>query len=338
MRPGSLTVCLCTLGLASVVAGINTTEECATVLTPQQIALERERIRTGWIYKIPEKTRAIYYIPLTIHIVRSSSGAGGFDSANITPAFDDLNLCFQNTDMRFYIPGAIDFVDDDYFFYDLTSMDKFDSLRQTNTVPNTINIYIVPLISGFPGGGMSSFTTDAVQGVIVRESHVGTPDNPSTLAHEVGHYFDLYHTHTLYFGAECPEGAGCDTLGDLLCDTPADPNLIPAGVYHVSEYPECAYDNYITVPDLPHCDQMTPYDPPTDNVMSYSRPLCRTILTRGQADRALLVLLTAENRKNLYTAAQVPSLGIHGIAAMLLLMLSIGGWLLRKRSPIVRKT
>lgn len=334
MKLTPVTFTIAVLWLTSFAFGFESREQCLTVVTPRQIALEKERIKSGWIYETPVRDRELYLIPLTIHILRNSTGWGGFDPANIDLAMDDLNFCFLITGMTFFIRGDIDYMDDDYFFYNLDSPVECDSLRRTNVVPNTVNIYIAPLQSGFPGAGLSSMTGDPVQGVIVREDATGTPNDPSTLAHEVGHYFDLYHTHTQYFGAECPERVGCDTLGDLLCDTPADPNLNPTGFFNVSEYPECAYDNYITVPDLPHCDQMTPYDPATDNVLSYSRPLCRTEITPGQAERAVHVLVTAENRRNLYHAVGVSSHSYYGLALLTLWLLFIGGWSLRIRVTV----
>jgi hypothetical protein len=307
-----------------------TLEECGTVVTPAQIRLEQERIRTGWIYSMPEKIADVYSIPVTIHIVRSSGGTGGFDPANLELAMNDANIYYQDAGLEFYVKGDIDFIDDDYFFYDLTTYDKYDSLRLTNVVPNTINTYLVSIESEFPYCGLGTFTASPIQGIIVKETCTGTPDNPSTLAHEYGHYFDLYHTHESYFGEECPEGTGCDTLGDLMCDTRADPGLYTDGFYHVSEFPECAYDNYITVPDHPHCDQVTPYDPPVENLMSYSLKRCRTSMSVEQGDRAVLVLLTAENRRNLLSLS-IPSLNIYGIIGLIIIVGVTSVWLIRRR-------
>ncbi|MBK8253659.1 MAG: hypothetical protein IPK82_13455 [Polyangiaceae bacterium] len=45
--------------------------------------------------------------------------------------------------------------------------------------------------------------------------------------HELGHLFGLWHTHHGSYGesgqAELVDGGNCETAGDLLCDTPADP-------------------------------------------------------------------------------------------------------------------
>lgn len=50
-------------------------------------------------------------------------------------------------------------------------------------------------------------------------------DNTSTLAHELGHYFSLLHTHSTSNGDELVDGSNCLNAGDLFCDTPADPRL-----------------------------------------------------------------------------------------------------------------
>src|SRR5262249_36606683 len=150
-----------------------------------------------------------------------------------------------------------------------------DALRQVNPVAGTVNIYFTNLASLC---GQSSFTTDSFQGVLiditcasVRTSAANA--NVSTLAHEFGHYCDLYHTPETWPNAmgtptlvECPSGNNCSTTGDLICDTPADPNLQPtAGTFRVDN--NCTYDNSATTPSS--CSS-TPYNPPTRNLMSYS--------------------------------------------------------------------
>ncbi len=47
-------------------------------------------------------------------------------------------------------------------------------------------------------------------------------EDGATIAHEMGHYFGLLHTHETANGTELVNGTNCGTAGDLLCDTPAD--------------------------------------------------------------------------------------------------------------------
>ena len=118
--------------------------------------------------------------------------------------------------------------------------------------------------------------------------------NGSTLPHEIGHFFFLYHTHgTTNTGTtdevvirpgeesvgcvepDCtPTAANCDTNGDRLCDTEADPNV--SGKVDGSD---CSYTENET--DV-NGDAFRP-DP--TNIMSYSTKACRTLFSDGQYSR-----------------------------------------------------
>ena len=96
----------------------------------------------------------------------------------------------------------------------------------------------------------------------------------STLTHEIGHFLGLLHTHEPATGLELVNGANCQTAGDLICDTPADPNLSRAGAMN-----GCLYvGNFV--------DQNNQtYIPNARNIMSYSFSSCQDLLTSGQSER-----------------------------------------------------
>ncbi len=102
--------------------------------------------------------------------------------------------------------------------------------------------------------------------------------NGSTLAHEMGHYFNLFHTHEIIFGEEGANGSNCRTAGDLLCDTPADPDLSRSGAMGAG----CTYVGQFT--DASFCGN-NPYVPDTHNLMSYAPSNCRTDFTQQQLDK-----------------------------------------------------
>jgi hypothetical protein len=133
------------------------------------------------------------------------------------------------------------------------------------------------------------------QGVLINSDCVGTADSPSTFAHELGHYFDLYHTHETDFGVECPSGQNCATAGDLMCSTAADPQLD----YHNNVSEACVWLGTAANPN--GCAAGT-YDPPTQNIMSYSRRTCRTQFTSAQESKAISVLISSSNRVALVNA------------------------------------
>jgi hypothetical protein len=262
-------------------------KECGTVITPEQIALESDRIAMIRPLLAPPVDTFPYHIPLTIHIVRRSDGTDGFTSGQLDTAMHDLNTAFESMDMRFFRYGQIDYINSDYFFDIPDDQNRRDELRQHNPVSNTINVYFTNL-AGLCG--QSSFTSSTFQGVLIDNSCAGVATNPSTFPHEIGHYFDLYHTHETAFGVECPDGSNCTGAGDLLCDTPADPNL--SGRVSTA----CIYDNSAAPPAA--CDN-TPYAPQVSNLMSYARATCRNIFTADQRTRALSVLNS--DRSDLYS-------------------------------------
>ena len=121
------------------------------------------------------------------------------------------------------------------------------------------------------------------------ESCFALPDNPSTLSHEVGHYFNLLHTHTgssdqdengIIDGvnAEYVDGTECDSRGDNLCDTPADPDLGDL-VNSQCEYTGDFIDGHGNT-----------YSPDTSNLMSYSDKICRNTFSDEQKNIVIYTL------------------------------------------------
>ncbi len=252
-------------------------DDCGTVMTDNDIRAAAE-IAEILSQHAQERSNNTYAIPIVMHIVRQSNGTGGINPTEVADAIDSANVLFAPVNVSVYEFQPTNFIDEDYFYLDMSSGQRMDSLKRYDRVPQAVNIYWVPGSSGFPYCGLSSFTTSAVQGIIMSNNCGGTFFKNSTLVHEIGHYFNLYHTHETFLGTECPNGSNCATAGDLCCDTPADPEING----HVSAAPACVYDNYASPPGT--CDA-TPYNPPVFNIMSYSRQSCRDELTPLQIQR-----------------------------------------------------
>jgi len=259
-------------------------EECGLELT----AAERRQSLAqhyGGAYQLPQShinrrsagTGIQYVVPITLHVVRTNSGGGGLSQARLDQAIIDANTAFAPAGIEFCSAGPVDYIDDSFFYDSMSSIDEINMLRMTNVVPGTINIYFV---ESFPYCGISAFTFSSVQGIVMNNACTATSTNASTFPHEIGHYFDLFHTHEPFYGDECVDGSNCATAGDLVCDTAADPNVLG----DVSS--SCNYTGNETDP----CNG-TPYDPPVENYMSYSRKQCRDVFTPGQLDRALATLV-----------------------------------------------
>lgn len=258
---------------------------CGSSLTPAQAQAAYQR-HLSLLRLNRGRSTTHYRIPVQMHIIRHNDGTGGFDPAEMPLVITSANVLFSQVNVEIYEYKSVDFINSDFFFYDCTNDAQWDSLKRSSVEPEAINIYWVPDESGFPYCGISAFPGSGTQGIIMNNlcGGLAQPFN-STIVHEIGHYFDLYHTHETAFGSECPNGSNCSVAGDLLCDTPADPDLYQ----HVSPAPDCIYDNYAAPPG--GCDA-TPYNPQVNNMMSYSYKACLDLFTPQQIDKFRLVLET----------------------------------------------
>jgi len=304
-------------------------QECATALDPETAAMGLALHRAG-AYENAFDTGDLY-IPLALHVVRRSDRSGGMPHAQLEAALDDLSGLFASTGIRLYVTGPIDYIDDDFFYTGMTSVGDVDILRSTNVVDRAVNVYFVDAFSTPAGGmcGISSFTTSPVQGIVIASSCAGVSHNRSTFAHELGHYFDLYHTHETMFGHECTSGVGCQDTGDLVCDTPADPTL---GYHNVNG--GCTFVGIQRDP----CTNQQNYDPDVMNIMSSAPRMCRTRFSEGQIDRMRATIVNLRPELLEHCVADVDRSGHLGLFDVLtfqdmMLMgepgadLNIDGWL-----------
>ncbi len=118
-------------------------------------------------------------------------------------------------------------------------------------------------------------------------------------AHEFGHFFGLYHTFEEKFGRELPNGDNCETTGDLICDTPAD----PGSVYEV-------YVNSADCEMLNKLDEATQqyYKPLISNYMAYYKPCyMQEYSFTNQQNRALFLASRSNLRKHFASVVVQPT-------------------------------
>lgn len=105
----------------------------------------------------------------------------------------------------------------------------------------------------------------------------------STLPHEMGHYFGLYHTHgksNCGTTDELVNDPNCQRTGDDVCDTPADPNLF--GLFCSEDLVDSASCTYIGT----ETDRLgNLFEPDPSNIMAYTWDHCTTRFTLGQYER-----------------------------------------------------
>jgi len=273
--------------LAEAAGGaVSSPEPCGTVLTPEEA---KEMLRK--LESRPTELRGPappYFIPIAPHIVRRSDGTGGLPESRYQQAMADANVHFANTGMFFYTGTTIDYIDSDFYYFEVDTNSEINDLRTQNLVPGMINIYFT---ENMPYCGISAFSTSSVQSILMLNACTANDTglgNHSTYSHEIGHFFDLYHTHETFFGDELVDGSNCDVAGDLVCDTPADPLLDTSNVTV-----ECVYVGSETDSNGDR------YEPDASQLMSYSRKHCRDNFSPESELRAVATLLA--ERDSLFT-------------------------------------
>ncbi|REC42513.1 zinc-dependent metalloprotease [Chryseobacterium pennipullorum] len=121
-------------------------------------------------------------------------------------------------------------------------------------------------------------------------------NNDTTLTHELGHAFGLYHTFqgvSYSNQTSCPVNTNCAVNGDRVCDTSPSRSMYGVSVPNNTAIDPCTSQNY---------------DGTQYNVMNYTNSNRK--FTAGQRDRAIMLMM--EYRKNLLnsTAAQDPAVVI----------------------------
>ncbi|MEM7309474.1 MAG: M43 family zinc metalloprotease [Planctomycetota bacterium] len=251
-----------------------------------------------------------YWVPVRWHIVRQSGGIGGFPLQFVDDSMADLNAAFATSAPLFdfgritFFQGApVDFIDDTDLLAIQTSM-ELEQLKAIRPTVNAVDIYV---IDSFPGAlgltgvgelaGISSFTVSQAAGIapgiVVTGARIHPADlfwSPALLAHEMGHYLDLFHVFETAFGVECTgQNCGDPGTGDLVCDTAATPLLIGSSVSTV-----CSYTGGGNDP----CNQPYGSTPatPTDNFMNaFNTAKCMGRFTTEQNAKMIKSLLFVRN-------------------------------------------
>jgi len=213
---------------------------------------------------------------IAAHIVRSTNGTGGISSNDINTALTQLNNAFTSAKIEFIL-DTTDYIDNDSYF-ELTKS-EWESLANINFIPRRLNIYFVPRAVGFNGIAYLRDRRCAVTNAAAI--------NGSTLPHEVGHNFFLYHTHG-HPGheQELVNGSNCRNAGDLLCDTPAEPYNDDNGISGYVYANTCQYFGTFR-------DQNNElFTPDTRNFMGYAPANCRNRFSNQQINKMNQTLST----------------------------------------------
>lgn len=267
---------ICTLGIAQQI------EECGAVMTPESERYLQElqpqiKQYEQEFYNLQAQrnsSTAITSVPVKAHVLRTDAGTGGLTESQINNAFAIMNAYYANANLEFFLCEGINFINNSTFYNFTTSEEA--ALRAAYNVDNVINIYFANEVTNSSGSGLCGYAYfPGGPEVIMMNNNCAL--NGSTLSHEMGHFFGLSHTHgnsNTTLTNELVDGSNCDSAGDSICDTPADPQLSGSNVTSACNYIGTVFD---ANGDL--------FQPNPLNIMSYSRKSCRTEFSTGQYAR-----------------------------------------------------
>lgn len=257
---------------------------CGTI-SPNQQDHDKYNNHDQKLYKIEGVTE----VPIQIHMVRNREKYSALLLKDIRDAFVQANKLFEPVQIHFFECDSINYIDQDGYYNRIFRPNNENTLEDQITskynVSNVLNIYLVPKAS-FCGWAYHPKQRNLYDWVFIKQDCMS---NGSTLAHELGHYFDLRHTyHCLNEVCELASNSLCGPqIGDGFCDTPADPELNNKDVDD-----DC---NYIG----DHKDKMgTFYQPDPTNIMSSAPKGCRKYFSPQQISHMRKVGLSGRTYLN----------------------------------------
>jgi hypothetical protein len=246
------------------------------------------------------------FIPIKLHVVVPDNGdtrLAFFTTKAFNQSLAYTNSLFKKINIQFFVSGAINYIKSskhqnlvinstDFVLVDGYSENRVEQeLCVPHEIPNAINLFFVNNLT--LNGGLlqnyaklpnaTSITKLSSYRVMMNGLSIGGYGNIKNpvLAHELGHFLSLHHPFDEVGGKELVTrgtGSNCDRTGDLLCDTPADPQ------------PSVSAADKLLCGDLPpnYRDANGEiYKPDMTNVMTYYSNFCKVGFTQGQYDRML---------------------------------------------------
>jgi hypothetical protein len=237
---------------------------CDTPFNPENFkSINFDSVRATAGYNTAKTVRVVF------HICRNDDGSNSAateaylegELAKVRNEYQPWNICFALVGFTYINNTTLN-----------TLMNSSNSTHRSNLFANdwsnVLNIYCHQELRNDNGTGLIGTAYD------IPNTHLSLdiPENfDGVLSHEIGHCLGLFHTFETYFGNELVNGSNCSTAGDLICDTPADPN----GNFNSST---CVYTG--TTRDANN--QL--YSPSIHNLMSYYF-YCMTEFTPNQRTR-----------------------------------------------------
>jgi hypothetical protein len=261
------------------VAGISllngqSTGSCGTYISDSQKSLESTfSITEGKsTQSLPQVNRVI---AISVFVVKEEVPPY-FDVSTLNGVITNLNQYFNPIALSFKICNVTTVNNYQYDNLDINGNAK--DLTTQFSEKNTINLYLVSGLADKKGNGVCGLTYmpgDTGKNFIIMTKSCF---QGITLAHQIGHFFNLYHTDETTFGIELPDGSNCSIAGDKCCDTNASPDLSINGMVT-----NCIYSGKAKT-----SGQL--FSPSVKNIMALSPISCRCYFSRTQYLRIIYAL------------------------------------------------
>lgn len=211
------------------------------------------------------------HFEIVVHAFKDSLGVVPVDLADFESNVDSLD--------RYWAPLCVTFsiceirIHPNFQYNVIFDPDELDEMQNEFHVPHRINAYVFDQWKEDPPG-----QGKATLGGIAMMDKGGlffASESFGTLPHEMGHFWGLPHTFEVSNGLELVDGSNCETAGDGVCDTPADP-YDESGTEAFVDASTC---RFIYKEKDANGDY---YDPIVGNLMDYYPGECACGLTHGQ--------------------------------------------------------
>lgn len=211
------------------------------------------------------------YIAIKNYIVRKTDGSGGLPISDLESVLRYTNTLFAPGNIQFYLLET-EYINNSEL-YELEMAER-EGLYSTYNVPNTINIYFVKSYENYSWSWFSS-SEQSIVGAVIDQDYMKGDVLGDSYPEVLARMFGLSPTYGSEneLTDELVNGTNCDTSGDDICDTPADPYTSQGGSIFSSN---CEYTGALTDTNGDS------YTPLTDNIMSQTYYVCADKFTDGQ--------------------------------------------------------